>query len=41
MWQMLKGAGKENGLEINENVDERYHLEKATAAACDYLIKAK
>lgn len=41
MWQMLKAAGKENGLEINENVDERYHLEKATAAACDYLIKAK
>lgn len=41
MWQMLKGAGRENGLEINENVDERYHLEKATRAACDYLIKAK
>ncbi len=41
MWQMLKGAGRENGLEINDNVDERYHLEKATRAACDYLIKAK
>ncbi len=41
MWQMLKDAGRENGLEINDNVDERYHLEKATRAACDYLIKAK
>jgi hypothetical protein len=41
MWQMLKDAGRENGLEINDNVDERYHLEKATRAACDYLIAAK
>ncbi len=41
MWQMLKDAGRENGLEINDNVDERYHLEKATRAACDYLINAK
>ncbi len=40
-WQMLKNAAKENGLEVNDNVDERYHLEKATRAACDYLIKAK
>lgn len=41
MWQMLQDAGRENGLEINSNVDERYHLEKATRAACDYLIEAK
>ena len=41
MWQMLKDAGRENGLEINDNVDERYHLEKSTRAACDYLIEAK
>lgn len=41
MWQMLKGAARENGLEVNANVDERYHLEKATRAACDYLIVAK
>lgn len=41
MWQMLKSAARENGLEVNSNVDERYHLEKATRAACDYLIKAK
>lgn len=40
-WQLLKGAARENGLEVNDNVDERYHLEKATEAACNYLIKAK
>jgi len=41
MWQLLSDAAKENGLEVNDNVDERYHLEKATKAACDYLLKAK
>jgi len=41
MWQMLKEAARENGLEVNDNVDERYHLEKATRAACDYLLDAK
>lgn len=41
MWQMLKNAARENGLEVNANVDERYHLEKATRAACDYIIAAK
>ncbi len=37
----MKSTGKENGLEINANVDERYHLEKATQVACNYLKKAK
>lgn len=36
-WQLLKGTGQEYGLEINDDVDERYHLEKATEAACKYL----
>jgi hypothetical protein len=40
-WQLLKAAARENGLEVNDNVDERYHLEKATKAACNYLLKAK
>lgn len=39
-WQIMKPTGKEMGLEINKNVDERYHLEKATKVACDYLNKA-
>ena len=40
-WQLMKPTAKENGLEVNSNVDERYHLEKATQAACNYLKKAK
>jgi hypothetical protein len=39
-WQFLKSAGTEYGLEINKEVDERYHLEKATEAACKYLKDA-
>ncbi|MEZ5009260.1 MAG: lytic transglycosylase domain-containing protein [Chitinophagales bacterium] len=39
-WQFLKSAGKENGLVINSEVDERYHVEKATEAACKYLKQA-
>lgn len=41
VWQIMKATGKENGLEINNNVDERYNLEKATEVACKYLIKSK
>lgn len=41
VWQIMKATGRENGLEINNNVDERYHLEMATEVACDYLKKAK
>ena len=40
-WQIMKGTGKEYGLEINGNVDERYHLEKSTQVACDYLNRFK
>ncbi len=36
-WQFMEPAGKKHGLEINSGVDERYHVEKATAAACKYL----
>jgi hypothetical protein len=39
-WQIMKATGRENGLEINKNVDERYHLEKATKVACKYLNDA-
>ena len=37
----MKSAAKEYGLEVGDQVDERYHLEKATQAACDYLNAAK
>jgi len=40
-WQIMKGTGREYGLEVNDNVDERYHIEKATQVACDYLNKWK
>lgn len=40
-WQIMKATGRENGLEINDNVDERYNLEKSTQVACNYLKKAK
>jgi hypothetical protein len=39
IWQFLKKTGQAYGLRINDDVDERYHLEKATVAACRYLKK--
>lgn len=40
-WQLLSSTGRELGLEINDNVDERYHIELATRAACKYLRDSK
>ena len=40
-WQIMKVTGREYGLEVNGNVDERYHLKKATRVACKYLKDAK
>lgn len=40
LWQFLEAAGKEYGLVINEEVDQRYDLERATRAACAYLKAA-
>ena len=39
-WQFLEKTGKEYGLIINKEIDERYHVEKATEAACAYLNKS-
>ncbi len=39
-WQILESTGKRYGLEINKEVDERYHLIKSTEAACKYLREA-
>jgi len=39
-WQFLKGTAQDYGLEINSEIDERYHVEKSTYAACDYLRDA-
>ncbi|MDR0891672.1 MAG: lytic transglycosylase domain-containing protein [Mediterranea sp.] len=40
LWQFMPATGREYGLEVNDNVDERYHIEKATVAACAYFRKA-
>lgn len=37
MWQFMQATGRRYGLEVNENIDERYNIEKATRAACEYL----
>lgn len=39
LWQFMKATGKEYGLEVSKEVDERYHIEKSTEAACKYLKK--
>lgn len=43
LWHFLPSTAKEKrfGLEVNKNVDERYHLEKSTKAAAIYLKRAK
>lgn len=41
IWHFMKATGQEFGLEINEYVDERYDLEKATMVAAEYLKRAK
>lgn len=40
IWQFIPSTATEYGLEVNDEVDERYNLEKATDAACRYLKKA-
>lgn len=40
LWQFLQSTGRENGLEVRTDVDERYHIEKSTVAACRYLKNA-
>jgi membrane-bound lytic murein transglycosylase D len=39
-WQLLKGTAQEYGLEVNDEVDERYHVTRSTDAACKYLIES-
>ena len=40
MWQLLAGTGRDFGLEVSDEVDERYDPEKSTVAACKYLKSA-
>lgn len=41
VWQFLKHTARDYDLQVDGEVDERYHLEKATVAACRYLKQAK
>ncbi|NCO54713.1 MAG: lytic transglycosylase domain-containing protein [Bacteroidetes bacterium] len=36
-WQFIRATATKYGLEVNDEIDERYNLEKSTKAACDYL----
>lgn len=37
LWQFLEKTARDYGLEVNGEIDERYNIEKATRAACEYL----
>lgn len=39
-WQLVPGTAVGLGLEVSEQVDERYDVEKATYAACELLKKS-
>jgi hypothetical protein len=39
-WQIMEGTGKEYGMIINREIDERYDLDKSTRFACKYFQKA-
>ncbi|MBJ10722.1 MAG: murein transglycosylase [Flavobacteriales bacterium] len=40
-WQIMKGTAKEFDMEVNSEIDERYHLEKSTILACKFLSAGK
>jgi len=40
-WQIMRITAREFGLEVNSNVDERYHISLSTRMAAKYLKKAK
>jgi hypothetical protein len=39
-WQIMKSTGRENGLIVDSEIDERYHIIKSTEVACAYLNEA-
>lgn len=40
LWQFIQSTGRAYGLEVNANIDERFNIEKATEAACRFLLEA-
>lgn len=41
IWQFMKPVAESYNLEVNDEVDERYHFEKATQAACRHILRYK
>ena len=41
LWQIMPGTGRDLGLAVGSEVDERYDIEKATEVACKHLLKSK
>ncbi|NJK84923.1 MAG: lytic transglycosylase domain-containing protein [Bacteroidales bacterium] len=39
-WQLMEGTARDYGLEVNKEVDERYHLEKSTEVACKFFLES-
>jgi len=39
-WQIMEGTGKEYGLTISKEIDDRYNLDKSTRFACSFFKKA-
>lgn len=40
LWQFVPSTAKQYGLEVNDEIDERYDIVKSTKAACKYLKDA-
>ena len=40
LWQFMPQTGKEYGLIVESQIDERYNVEKSTRAACRYILDA-
>jgi len=39
-WQIMAETGREEGMEINNIVDERYNVEKSTLFACEFFLES-
>lgn len=40
-WQFMRPTARDYGMEVSSTVDERYHIEKSTRAACKHILKLK
>lgn len=40
-WQFMKPTARDYGMEVTATVDERYHIEMSTRAACKHILRLK